>query len=318
MDDHPQTTLLPPQKNRNPLAWKALGLLVVFTLGVISGFFLRDYVVQLQAQRAEEAANQALAELIREVNPPEGYTLPVQYNDLGPQLVAAGVINPKTFARALQQGGHPLSPEQETILRKGSTTQIVLNKENAHFLLDFFWALGLANRNALLTEGPMMQAGEGQIGRFASTGGWTIGDRPATEVYSRLDLVPLTPEQQARLEEVAFAVFRPCCNNPTAFPDCNHGMAMLGMLELLAAQDATVDEMFEAARYANAFWFPNQSLELALLFQEAKEMSFSEVDARVVVGPNLSSASGYQQVHQYLVSKGVFPQAPGSSSSCGA
>jgi hypothetical protein len=49
-----------------------------------------------------------------------------------------------------------------------------------------------------------------------------------------MDLIPLTAEQQALVEEVAAEIYRPCCNNSTLFPDCNHGMAMLGFLELLA------------------------------------------------------------------------------------
>jgi hypothetical protein len=66
----------------------------------------------------------------------------------------------------------------------------------------------------------MMQYSEGEIGRFASTGGWTIGAKPATALYSSTPIITLTPEQQARLEEIASAVYRPCCDNHTAFPAC--------------------------------------------------------------------------------------------------
>ena len=67
------------------------------------------------------------------------------------------------------------------------------------------------------------------------------------ELYSSAAIAQLTAEQQARLEEVAKGAFRPCCGNGTHFPDCNHGMALLGLLELMASQDASVDEMFLAA-----------------------------------------------------------------------
>ena len=30
--------------------------------------------------------------------------------------------------------------------------------------------------------------------------------------------------------KIAKGIYRPCCNNSTYFPDCNHGMAMLGLL----------------------------------------------------------------------------------------
>ena len=77
------------------------------------------------------------------------------------------------------------------------------------------------------------------MGGFASTGGWTLGVKKATELYASTKIMSLTDEQQARLLEVASQVYRPCCNNPTHFPDCNHGMAMLGLLELMASQDAS-------------------------------------------------------------------------------
>src|SRR3989304_6041912 len=137
--------------------------------------------------------------------------------------------------------GEPISNPQMEILTKGSAEEIVITGENAHFLLNFFWAVGLANKNSILTEGPMVQNSDGQIERFASTGGWTLATKSVTGLYASMDLIPLTPEQQARVEEVASAVYRPCCNNPTIFPDCNHGMAMLGLLELLDSQDASID-----------------------------------------------------------------------------
>lgn len=43
--------------------------------------------------------------------------------------------------------------------------------QNAHFLLNFFWAVGLANKNSILTSRPMVQNSGGQMERFASTRG---------------------------------------------------------------------------------------------------------------------------------------------------
>ena len=37
-------------------------------------------------------------------------------------------------------------------------------------------------------------------------------------------------------------------------------MAMLGLLELMASQGATTDQIFEAAKNIDAFWFPQQTL----------------------------------------------------------
>ena len=58
----------------------------------------------------------------------------------------------------------------------------------------------------------------------------------AMEHYSKHALIALTAEEQDLVNRVSLNIYRPCCNNPTYFPDCNHGMAMLGLLELMAAQ----------------------------------------------------------------------------------
>jgi len=205
---------------------------------------------------------------------------------------------------------------QIDILKKGSQNEIVITRENAHFLLNYFWAVGLANKNSILTEGPMVQYGDGKIDGFASTGGWTLATKPIPEIYGSLDLIELTAEQQRMVEQVALAVYRPCCNNPTIFPDCNHGMAMLGLLEWMASKGATVDEMFKAAKYVNAFWFPQQNLEIAMYLNASQGMEFGEADPRMVVGRDLSSASGAAMVHQNLQSAGVLPRAPEQGGSC--
>jgi hypothetical protein len=118
------------------------------------------------------------------------------------------------------------------------------------------------------------------------------------------------------MEEVAQGVYRPCCDNPTHFPDCNHGMAMLGILELMASQGATTDQMFEAAKYVNAYWFPQQILEAAVYLQANQGIDFAGADPRLIVGKSMSSASGSKRVHADLQSKGLLQQAPDQGGSC--
>jgi hypothetical protein len=299
-----------------------LSLLVAFALGLGSGYLfwgrfpVGSVKIPNEASASSEPALESAAP-VNQLSLPNDYTLPVSFGDIGPQLVAAGAIDYDSFVQVYEQAGQPLTEDQLTILADGSDEPIVINQENAYFLLNFFWAFGLTNQNTLLEEGPMMQYGEGEIGRFASTGGWTIGTKPVTELYSSTPIITLTSEQQARLEEVAAGVYRPCCNNPTAFPDCNHGMAMLGVLELMASQDATVEEMFTAAKYINAFWFPQQTLEIALVFKHAKGLDFTEADGREFVSVNFSSGTGFRAVHQWLVTQGKLEQIPNRGNSCG-
>lgn len=298
-------------------ALKAAFILVVFLSGLGSGLWIGrrsmpegDPTAQMGSAGSHEA-------MIQQINPPEGYTIEAAFGDIGPQMLAAGAIDLNLFRKVYEQAGKPLTEEQTNILTQGSDSKVVINQRNAYFLLNFFWAFGLTNQNPILTEGPMMARGEENIGNFASTGGWTIGGRPPTELYASTMIVPLTEGQQARLLEVASAVYRPCCNNPTHFPDCNHGMAMLGLLELMASQGATTDEMFTAAKYVNAFWYPQQTLEIATALQIVQSVDFKEADARQVVSKKYSSGSGYQAIHEYLAANGALKEIPSSGGSCG-
>lgn len=294
------------------VAWTILIIAVVGVLFNIGRNYLKPKLSEAENSNGPIEFNV----LYEQVNPKDGYALAVSYGDLGPRLIESGVINYDAFVTIYENAGNPLSRAQIEILKKGSDEQIVITAENAHFLLNFFWAVGLANRNSVLTEGPMVQNSGGQIDRFASTGGWGLATKPVTELYASLELIPLTPEQQIRVEEVASAVYRPCCNNPTLFPDCNHGMAMLGLLEWMASKGASTDQMFEAAKYINAFWFPQQNLETALYLKANQNVNFKDADARLVTSAEFSSGSGVAAIHQHLQTSGLLPQAPNQGSSC--
>ncbi|HSA99724.1 MAG TPA: hypothetical protein VLE49_03670 [Anaerolineales bacterium] len=292
-------------------AWIILAIVFTFLLGIGSG-----YLKWGQDETAKAKQQKELTQLYEQVNPKDGYTLPVSYGDLGPQLLQGGVIQYDAIAALYEQSGQSLSAEEIAILKKGSDKQITINAQNSRFLLNLFWAVGLANKNPILTEGLMVQNSGGQVEGYASTGGWGLAAKPVTELYASMDLIPLTAEQQKSVEEVASAVYRPCCNNPTHFPDCNHGMAMLGILELMASKGASTDEMFQAAKYVNAYWFPQQTLETAAYLKSNKGTDFVDADARLVVGQKLSSASGSAMVHSDLQAKGLLQQAPGQGGNC--
>ena len=313
MEQIPESTDTTNSANRpiRQIAWIVIVVTIAFLFGIGSG-----YLKWGQAEAADLKQQKELAALYEQVNPKDGYALPVSYGDLGPRLIESGVIDYNAFAAIYANSGNPLSETQTEILKYGSDKQILITSENAHFLLNFFWAVGLANKNSILTEGTMVQNSGGQIERFASTGGWTLATKPVTELYASMDLIPLTPEQQARVEEVASAVYRPCCNNPTLFPDCNHGMAMLGLLELMASHGASTDEMFMAAKYVNAYWFPQQTLETAINLKANGGIDFADADARLVVSKDFSSATGASMVHQSLQSNGLLKQTPSQGGSC--
>lgn len=255
--------------------------------------------------------------LIGEINPKSGYTINAKYGDIGYKLVKDGAIDFEKFKEVYNSAGEPLTEKQLKILSDGLDEKITINSDNSYFLLNFFWALGLANKNPILDEGEMTKYGEDKIKSFASTGGWTIGKKPVMEIYSNSRIVVLTPEQQKKVEEVSSGVYRPCCGNSTAFPDCNHGMALLGVLELMASNDASTEEMFEAAKYFNAFWFPQNYLDLALYFKSKEGLDFKDIDARIITGKNYSSASGWRETKKWLTENNLIEKAPASGGSCG-
>ncbi|HUF39378.1 MAG TPA: heavy metal-associated domain-containing protein [Anaerolineales bacterium] len=319
-EETPNAVAPVPPRAALPVRIGLVFVLLSFLTGLGGGYLVWGRIESdpVQGEDSPEHTHEdPMVALVRQINPPEGLVLPVSYGDLGPRLLAAGAIDYGLFLSLYEQRGQPLTEAEQEILAVGSRDAIVFTRQNANFLLNFFWAVGLANRNPILLEGPMMKYGEGEIGRFASTGGWTIGAKDAVELFAGVHLIHLTEEQQARLENVAAQVYRPCCNNPTHFPDCNHGMAMLGLLTLLASQDATEAEMYAAAKYANAFWFPQQTLELALFFQASQNQEFAAVDASLLVGENFSSGQGYQNVRNWLAGQGILEQSPGGGGSCG-
>lgn len=303
--------------HKRDIAIKALVLVIIFALGAGSGYLAGTRIRVTAASAETSTVEKDAMTLMRQINPPEGYKIPAIYGDIGPRLVEAGAIDLAKFTSIYKQQNQPLTEEQTTILTEGSLANVEINRENAYFMLNFFWALGLTSENPILTEGKMVSRGRAGVGGFASTGGWTLGTQPATELYASERIFDLNDEQQSRLAEVAAGVYRPCCNNPTDFPDCNHGMALLGLLELMASQNATVEQMFEAAKYVNAFWFPQQVLEIAMAIKATQNVDFADAEGALVVGSQYSSGSGFQNVHQWLAGNGLLPQAPSSGGSCG-
>lgn len=255
--------------------------------------------------------------IFNKINPPDGFTIKAVYGDVGQNLLSSGAIDFGKMKELYEKAGIPLTDEQIKILTQGSNEKIKITPENSYFLLNFLWALGLANKNPILDEGPMMKYGKDKIGNFASTGGWTLGTKKATELYSKFEIIKLTPEQQKILEDFAFNSYRPCCSNPTGFPDCNHGMAALALGELMASQGASVEEIFEAFKYVNAFWFPQTYFDVAKYFQAKEGKDWAEVSGREVAGKDYSTPQGWQRVRGWLKSNNLLEEAPSDGGGCG-
>ena len=307
-------------KIKKPRILGPVSIVLAFAIAVYA-FFDVDVIVKRgplaarlfgsSEQAQQRRADKELARLQDAVLPQEGVTLPVVWGNLGSELITLGVIDAGKMEQLYAARGG-LSEEDRWILSGADNGKLKITAQNAGFLLNMFWALGLANKNEILEKGPMMDKKYGgDPSRFASTGGWSLARGNTMNHYSKHSMMALTPEQQEVVTRVSQGIYRPCCGNSTHFPDCNHGMAMLGLLELMASQGVGEDEMYRMALVANSYWFPDNYLTIAK-YLESKNVSWNEADPRQILSADYSSGAGYNRIRSE-----VEPVKPKSGGSCG-
>lgn len=245
--------------------------------------------------------------------PSDDAVLPVVWGDLGAKMVQSGVIDQGKF-EALYASRGGLNSEEKKLLLGRDDNRLKITSRNAEYLLNLFWALGLGQKNPIILSGEMMDSRYGgggpPAGGFASTGGWSLAAGSAMEHYGKHEFFTLTSAQQTLVEKISRGIYRPCCDNSTHFPDCNHGMAMLGLLELMASQGASEEEMWKAALSVNAHWFPDNYALIADYFKK-NGVAWKNVDPRKALSAAYSSRSGYAR----LVAE-MAPLKRGQGNSC--
>ena len=169
------------------------------------------------------------------------------------------------------------------------------NSQNSGELLNLFWALGLGNKNEILDEDMKDLKFGGDASKFASTGSWTLAKGDVMDHYSKHSFIKLTKDQQAMVDRVSKGIFRPCCGNSVHFPDCNHGLAMLGFLQLMASQGASEQDMYKSALAVNAYWFPDTYLTIAS-YLKTQGRDYSQTPPQELLSAQYSSAQGYKQI----------------------
>ncbi len=298
---------------------KSSPILVIFlildalVLGAVSSYYLaqRSFakkMAQIEAQKPENLVKEATASIL----PAEGYTTQLKWGNIVKKLVEAGAIDAVKYQEIYNSKTN--GAEQLALLDADSGQEISINENNAYFLVNTLWALGLTQKSLVLDEGPMKTGGT-DTANFASTGGWTLGKKTAMQLYSSQELIPLTDEQQKQVQKIAANVYRPCCGNSVAFPDCNHGMAALGYIELAVAAGLSEEQIYKDLLAFNSFWFPDTYVEMAVYFQQQDGLSWDKVDAQTALSYDYSSAAGAQKIKQAVQSvPGLKPQG----GSCGA
>lgn len=245
-----------------------------------------------QNQSLNPTGNPAYDEVIEKVLPQKGYQSKIYLGNSIVKLIAFGGIDPGKF-RSVYADRSGLPNDLKNILGVASYQPIHLTRENADVYVNLLWPLGLTNYMSTNYASPINSK---SLFNFASTGGWRLGrGEGGGASFNKFSIVPLTQEQEALVLKIAQNIYRPCCNNPTFYQDCNHGSALLGLLELGASQGLTEDELYREALAFNSFWFPNNYTQTALYLKTMKNIDWEEVDPKMVMSKDLSSISGWRE-----------------------
>ena len=268
---------------------------------------LRNLPVRHYPQFDEAAAN---------VIPESGLQTRIALRDSVARLVDHGVIDrEKYFALRHRTGPFPLELSQA--LTELSDRPIKLTRQNAVDYVNLLWPIGLANHMIANFQSPIGGSG---LADYASTAGWTLGEEIEGGVYfNKFPIVPLTPAQEKLVVRVARATYRPCCNNSTFFQDCNHGSAMLGVLQLGASQGLQEQELFQEALAFNSFWFPDYYIKTALYFSVIRKTQWRDADPELIMGREFSALGPWQEnVDAKLAAIPDLIPAPQGSANCAA
>jgi len=232
----------------------------------------------------------------------------------GAALFAAGAISPARFERLYAaRGGVP--GWMRSLFERPSDDPLRISAASAPLLLNLLWPLGLTNRTSFNKRSPLASGAD--RGKFASTGGWRLGDQSGGELFNSAEIVTLDAAAEAAVERAARASFRPCCDNSALFQDCNHGSALLGLYQLAAAQGADAAELFRIGKLVNSYWYPQQYVAAAIYFRGFENLGWSEVEPVRLMGQRYSSASGWRRnVDARLRSTGLRRDADPSDGSC--
>jgi hypothetical protein len=224
-----------------------------------------------------------------QVAPEKGINTGVIFGDAIQKVIAAGALDPEK----LRTQSHALPRWVERLLANPSQEPIIFTRESARYLVNLLWPLGLSNRAVFNRESPINTA---DLSGFASTGGWTLGRAPNGSAYfNTVDAIPLTGRQVFLALAVATNTYRPCCDNSTFFQDCNHGSALLGLIELAVSQGLSAKAIYRVALAANSYWFPERYARTAQHFSRSTGHSWRSVPPSLILGVDYSSLTGWRR-----------------------
>ena len=226
--------------------------------------------------------------VIEEVTPKDGFVTSVRWGDIVAKMIDEGVLDPQKLENILtKRYKQEMKPKWRDILA-GKDGYLEINNDNAVFMMYLLWVFAKHNENQILFDSPFAKY-------FTN---YDIGVGRAG--YGDVLLLELTDEQQKLAKEVAENAYRPCCGNSTARPDCSHGYSALGLVELMASQGFSKEEIFDAFVKFNSFWFPETYIKNAIYFNITEGKKWEDVDKEMIAGEGYSSLRGSYKVKSYL------------------
>ena len=248
-------------------------------------------LVGFRSDARAEISSTVVRRAMEQVVPATGVQLRFSFGDAVQKLVVAGALDPTKYV-ALYDSTDDLPDWVQQTLAAPSHEPILFDRTNAPYLLNLLWPLGLASRLKINQGSPINTL---RLPSFASTGGWTLGQNEDGYVYfNHVKALALSDHQEAQVLDVATRTFRPCCDNPTFFQDCNHGSALYGLIALAASQGATTDELYRLALAANAYWFPDRYVLTAVYFLRFRAQGWDELAPSMLLSDAFSSFSGWE------------------------
>ena len=296
-------------------------LIITLILGVVIGIKIDASGWQLELPKLTRrgvsptpAASSGAVVAAAEVLPAQA-NLGVVWGETIVKMVRGGAIDEQKFLK-LYEGRQADVEQIKKLLETPSDQEVVVTAQNAQLILNLLWPVGIANKTGVLSGGPMGTQYKNEVGNWASCGGWALGAKAGGELFNSLNLVSLTPEQERQVTEIAGGIYRPCCGNSTYFPDCNHGAAMLGYIEMAVAAGLAKDQIYKNALALNSYWFPQTYAEIATYMKAKRNIAWKDVNPIEALGVEYSSGQGAGKVNTELQTLGLVPKVSGGGG-CG-
>lgn len=295
--------------------------MLVIVIAIVAALFGSNYLInrhppatkQVAPSNTTEGKKIDFSRIAEQVYPAQGFVLPVKWSNAAKRLVDYGALNVSFMANTLYSANQPLTNEELEVLNGSSDNNVTLNSSNGIFTLYVLWALGINNKNKIISNGPIMDYGNPY--QYASTGGY---EQLGKLQLGNLSIINFNGTEQSIIETVASDVYRPCCDNSAIFPDCNHGAAQLGLIELMASQGSNATEIYGAIKEFDSFYYAQQYFDDALFFNITQNKTWNEIPANQILGYDFSSATGTSNVYRYLLSSNALvDMRQGSSGACG-